>query len=205
MQVTKNYLEKNYANIITLLRIIGITLIFFLFPFTTSSELWFVFFIFLLVSLSDFLDGYIARKFKIVSEIGILLDPLADKICLLLLLIFVANNNIAPWAVFILLSRELCVLSLRVHASSKNIKNLASKSLGKIKTTVSFILIGLLFLKTPVNESSLPSFFIPLENLRKFIYSMPNEFILIFVALAIFLSLISLKTYLKDYLPQNHE
>lgn len=205
MDILIKRIHMNFSNIITFSRIVGISVIFFLFPFSNVLELWIVFFIFILVALSDFLDGYLARKLNLISEIGALLDPLADKISLLILLLFISDNLVPAWAVFILISREFCVLSLRVYATSKNIKNVSSKYLGKLKTTLSFIIMGILILRLPLSDNNGPSFLQPAELLRNWVYGWPQEFVNILIFALIFLSLYSLKNYFIAYLPYEND
>lgn len=89
---------------------------------------------FCIASLTDFYDGYIARKYNVKTKFGEVFDPLADKMLILgafigLLVIQRAN----PWAIFLILSREFFISGLRVMAAG-NGENIAANSLGKYKT-----------------------------------------------------------------------
>ena len=101
------------------------------------------FFILLIIvgGLTDFLDGYLARKYKLQSALGAKLDPLADKILLLGPMIWLVHENLVPlWSIWLLISRELLITSWR---STKSTGGPASIQ-GKYKTTLQFISIILL-------------------------------------------------------------
>ncbi len=100
-------------------------------------------FILLLIigGLTDFLDGYLARKYNHESVLGAKLDPLADKILLIGPMIWLVHETLVPlWAVWLIISRELLITSWR---SSKNTGGPASIQ-GKFKTTLQFTSITLL-------------------------------------------------------------
>ncbi len=97
--------------------------------------------IFAIASLTDFLDGFIARKYNLVTNLGKFLDPIADKILVsTALIIMLSDFNgvlILPWyfsiAVAVILARELMISGFRIVAASKNVILSADKS-GKVKT-----------------------------------------------------------------------
>lgn len=100
--------------------------------------------IFCIASITDFFDGYIARKFDLGSTFGEVFDPLADKMLILgafigLLLLDRAN----AWAVFIILSREFYITGLRVVAANLK-QNVAASQLGKYKTGFQILAIAFL-------------------------------------------------------------
>ena len=102
--------------------------------------------IFLLAAITDFIDGYIARKYNMISDFGKFMDPLADKLLVTAaLLILLENGLIAGWVVFIILAREFIVTGFRTIAASKGVV-IAAGWLGKIKTVVQFIMISTLLL-----------------------------------------------------------
>ena len=104
-------------------------------------------FILLLVigGISDFLDGYLARKFNLQSVLGAKLDPLADKILLLGPMIWLAHENLVPlWAIWLLISRELIITIWR----SEMITGAPASILGKHKTSLQFISLTLLLWPT---------------------------------------------------------
>ena len=102
--------------------------------------------VFALAAATDFLDGYIARKQKIVTTFGKFADPVADKILVLTAMIFLAASGRLPaWAVSIVAARELMVDGLRLVAVGKG-NVIAAGWLGKIKTNLQFfcVLSGML-------------------------------------------------------------
>ena len=102
--------------------------------------------IFLLAAITDFIDGYIARKYNMITDFGKFMDPLADKLLVTAaLLILLENGLIAGWVVVIILAREFIVTGFRTIAASKGVV-IAAGWLGKIKTVVQFIMISTLLL-----------------------------------------------------------
>jgi CDP-diacylglycerol--glycerol-3-phosphate 3-phosphatidyltransferase len=91
--------------------------------------------------ISDYLDGRIARERKLITNFGILMDPLADKIMVCSAFIaFVGLNWIAAWMVVIVVARELAITGLRLLAASKNVV-LAAERYGKHKTISQIVAI----------------------------------------------------------------
>ena len=91
--------------------------------------------------ISDFLDGYLARRDKLITNFGILMDPLADKIMVCSAFIaFVGLNWIPAWMVVIIVARELAITGLRLLAASKNVV-LAAEGYGKHKTISQIVAI----------------------------------------------------------------
>src|SRR5205085_4828706 len=91
--------------------------------------------------ISDFLDGQIARRRKLITNFGILMDPLADKIMVCSAFIaFVGLMWISAWMVVIIVARELAITGLRLLAASKNVV-LAAEGYGKHKTVSQIIAI----------------------------------------------------------------
>lgn len=103
-------------------------------------------FIFVVASLTDFLDGHLARSRNLVTDFGKFMDPLADKILVIATLICLIEVRLVPgWAVTIIIARELAVSILRAIAAS-NGKVIAAGGSGKLKTiTQMFAIIILLF------------------------------------------------------------
>ena len=102
--------------------------------------------IFIIASITDFFDGFIAREYHITTTFGEVFDPLADKMLMLsafLGLLILSRADV--WAVFLILSREFFITGLRVVAVSKG-KNIAASSLGKTKTTLQISAIGFLLM-----------------------------------------------------------
>ena len=94
---------------------------------------------FLIASLTDFLDGYIARKLNLVTDFGKLMDPLVDKILTSAVFIILSKENMIPaWITITIISREFLVTGLRLLASNQG-KVLSADSLCKWKTTSQII------------------------------------------------------------------
>ena len=105
--------------------------------------------IFVIASITDFFDGYIARSWNQMTKLGGILDPLADKMLVLAgFLGLLIIDRASAWAVFLILSREFFITGLRVVAVSEG-KNVASTMAGKIKTVVQMIAIGFLIMNWP--------------------------------------------------------
>ena len=91
---------------------------------------------FCVASFTDFLDGYVARKYNQVTDFGKFLDPLADKLLVTsALVLFVGQGAMAGWMVCVIIARELIITSLRVVAANKG-RVLAATWTGKVKTCV---------------------------------------------------------------------
>ena len=102
--------------------------------------------VFALAAITDFLDGYIARKQNIVTVFGKFADPVADKVLVLTAMIFLCFDGILPaWAVSVVAARELMVDGLRLVCAGKG-NVIAAGWLGKIKTNLQFfcVLSGML-------------------------------------------------------------
>ena len=109
--------------------------------------------IYIVAHISDCLDGYIARKYNQITDIGKFLDPLADKLlALAAFLLFIEWGQMSAWIGMLIIGREFAVTGLRVIAQNKGIVISASTS-GKIKTTLTNI--GICIMLTPFQEYTL--------------------------------------------------
>jgi len=97
--------------------------------------------LFAVASLTDWLDGYIARKYNLITDLGKLLDPLADKIMVSAAFIVLIERDIAPmWMVVVIIAREFLITGLRMVAASKQYV-LAAEKAGKHKTVTQILAI----------------------------------------------------------------
>ena len=106
-------------------------------------------FLFVLASITDFFDGYIARELDQITKLGEILDPLADKMLTLAgFLGLMVLGRADPWAIYLILTREFFITGLRVSAASQGLEVAASMA-GKIKTIIQMIAIGFLIMQWP--------------------------------------------------------
>ena len=136
----------NLANKITMARILMIPLfmITYLWNFPYNELVACV--IFAIAALTDGVDGYVARNYKMVTDFGKFIDPLADKLLIATALIcFVEKNEIAGYMAVIIIAREFMVTGLRTIAMSKGVVIAASMT-GKIKTVIQIIAVICVFL-----------------------------------------------------------
>jgi CDP-diacylglycerol--glycerol-3-phosphate 3-phosphatidyltransferase len=131
----------NLPNQLTVLRLgmCGLLLISmsFSWPYAATTA----FFIFTLASLTDWLDGAIARARNLVTDLGKLLDPLADKVLIISALAALLDRHVAPmWMVVLIITRELLIMGLRQIAAAKQ-KILAAERIGKHKTISQIVAI----------------------------------------------------------------
>ncbi|MDR3274258.1 MAG: CDP-diacylglycerol--glycerol-3-phosphate 3-phosphatidyltransferase [Puniceicoccales bacterium] len=139
----------NLANCITLSRIplLFVVAFFVYFHFIGSASIGFV--IFVLTSLTDWLDGHLARKYNITSTLGAFIDALIDKIFMIGLFVIMLALDILPhWALFLVLmivGREFFVTGIRLVAAKQNIVLAASKE-GKVKTVLQIVATGFFLL-----------------------------------------------------------
>jgi cardiolipin synthase (CMP-forming) len=155
--------KLNIPNMLTYARIVAVPLVvvcFFLEGRLKNSDFanWTALAIFIVASVTDYLDGYLARAWQQTSTIGRMLDPIADKLlvasCLLLL---AANETIAGWslwAAIIILCREILVSGLREYLAELKVSVPVTR-LAKWKTTLQMVAIGFL-LAGEAGEKLLP-------------------------------------------------
>ena len=131
----------NLPNILTLARVAAIpVLVILMFSDSRASGMWAAS-VFGLAAVTDFIDGWLARKWGIVTVLGKFLDPLADKLIVMAALIMlIPLGRVPAWAVFVILAREIIVTGLRSIASSEGIVIDAS-DLGKYKTIYQMVAI----------------------------------------------------------------
>ena len=145
----------NLPNKLTLLRICLIPVFVILMLSQVSNFFLISCIIFIIASITDFLDGKIARKYNLVTDFGKFMDPLADKLLVLSALIcMIEYDLVAGWMVIIIVARELTVSILRAIAAD-NGKVIAASGGGKIKTTSQMIAIVLLLIGANYSNSQI--------------------------------------------------
>jgi CDP-diacylglycerol--glycerol-3-phosphate 3-phosphatidyltransferase len=117
-------------------------------PFNDSIALAF----FVVASLTDYLDGRIARRRRLITNFGILMDPLADKVLICSAFIaFVGQDLMPAWMVVVIVARELAITGLRLLAASKQVV-LAAEGYGKHKTISQMVAIIALLVRVSYPE-----------------------------------------------------
>jgi CDP-diacylglycerol--glycerol-3-phosphate 3-phosphatidyltransferase len=145
------------AVFINLLTISRMALGAFIFILLTRTEMyWIAFILFFIASITDYFDGYLARKYNSVSQIGEILDPIADKILIVFLLFAISINLSSYYIGFtsaLIITREIWVGALRDYNARQN-KSDATKvtMLAKIKTTIQLFTISVYLLGFGLNN-----------------------------------------------------
>ena len=136
----------NLPNKLTLLRVILVPVFMAVLYLDFTGASWVALVIFIIASLTDLLDGKIARKYNLVTDFGKFADPLADKmLTTAALLWFVENGQMPAWALLIVLIREFAVSGLRMIASDKG-RVIAAGWSGKVKTASTMVCIVVMFI-----------------------------------------------------------
>lgn len=185
----------NLANKLTLIRIFLVPIfLIFIAVKSFSYGTFIATFIFILASLTDKLDGYIARSRNQITKFGKFMDPLADKLLVTAALISLVELQIIPsWAAMIIIAREFAVSGLRTIAASDGVV-IAASWWGKIKTVIQIIAIILLLLKVNIINSKY------LQNLVNDVPQMNNFFDIaptVMLYLAVIITIISGIDYFK--------
>lgn len=141
----------NWANIATVSRVILIPVVIYCYHLDSKSSHLLAATLFAIASLTDWLDGFLARKLKQSSEFGAFLDPVADKLLVAILLIMLISAYPALLlAGSIIIAREILVSALREWMASRGLRDrVAVKFSGKLKTTVQMLAIITLLLASP--------------------------------------------------------
>lgn len=141
----------NLPNKLTILRVLMVP-VFVLFMLTDlggSFNHIIALVLFVVASLTDLLDGYLARKHHLVTNFGKFMDPLADKLLVCSALIcFVANGQLPAWMVIVIIAREFIISGFRLIASDEGVV-IAASYWGKVKTVVQIIMIIALLIHFP--------------------------------------------------------
>lgn len=166
----------NTPNLLTILRIVLIPFfVFFMLGSGLEYAKWIALAIFIVASLTDTLDGYLARKHHQVTNFGKFMDPLADKLLVCSAMIcLIESGKLASWIVIIIISREFIISGFRLVAADNGIV-IAANWWGKFKTVSQMIMIVLLI-------ADLGGFFATLET--------------VFIYVALVLTVVSLVDYI---------
>ena len=143
------------ASKITLVRVVLIPVFMVLLLCSGGNDAlrWAALDVFVVASISDFVDGYIARHYNQVTDFGKFLDPLADKLLVTAcMMIFVGQGRMASWIVFIVIAREFAVTGLRLVAVG-NGRVIAAGWSGKIKTSCT--MVGLILMMAVTGSDTL--------------------------------------------------
>ena len=148
----------NLPNKITVTRVLLVIplVILLLFSFDVEMRLgylrWWALGVFLLASLTDFLDGYLARKLNAVTNFGKFMDPLADKLMISSALVCISASKEAPWwmtlTTIIVIAREFIVSGFRMVAAEQG-KTIAASILGKVKTVFQIVFVAMAIADLP--------------------------------------------------------
>lgn len=146
----------NLANKLTLFRIVLVPILVVIPFFNIQGEflnipvdMWIMNFIFIIASITDKLDGYVARSRNQITTFGKFLDPIADKILVLAaMLILVEMSKLPAWIPIVVLFREFLVSGYRLVAVEKGGEVIAASVWGKLKTVTQMIAIILAFIDT---------------------------------------------------------
>ncbi len=139
----------NLPNKLTLLRIVLILPFLLVLYLDVPYAAYIALAIFIAASLTDMLDGQIARKYHLITDFGKFADPLADKMLVTAAMLWFVERGMMPgWALLIVIVREFAVSGLRMVASDQG-RVIAAGWSGKVKTAATMVCIVLMFLPVP--------------------------------------------------------
>ncbi len=148
----------NLPNVLTYGRIIAVPAIAGLMMYGGNSARWVALGIFIVAAITDFFDGYLARKWQQQSSLGVMLDPIADKVLVAVVLLVLSADGILNgghvWAAIIITAREVLVSGLREYLGALQV-SVPVTQIAKWKTTVQLIAISFL-IAGPAGDAVLP-------------------------------------------------
>jgi cardiolipin synthase (CMP-forming) len=148
----------NLPNILTYGRIVAVPMVAGLLMWDTNTARWIALAIYVIAAITDFFDGYLARKWQQQSSLGRMLDPIADKVLVAVVLLVLSASPILYgghlWAAIIILSREVLVSGLREYLGELQVSVPVTK-IAKWKTTVQLVAIGFL-IAGPAGDTIIP-------------------------------------------------
>ena len=170
---------QHVPNMLSLARMVATALIFILVLVDQPWAFLLATLLFVLASITDFLDGYLARRFHLVSPLGVFLDLTADKVFVTAILVALIQIDLVPaWIVGIIIVREFLVTGLRSMAAAKG-KVIPAGMWGKQKTLITMVAMALLLLAKGLGAHLLSLFPLMLTFNQNTL--VPNE-ILLFIA-----------------------
>ena len=159
---------------------------------TIPIEYWLILFVFALASITDKLDGSIARKTNQITTFGKFLDPLADKILVISILVMLVEfDKIPAWIPIIILAREFIVSGYRLVAVEKGGKVIAANIWGKLKTVTQMLAIPIVIL----DKNSFCNF---LQGDLEGFWLVFNIISSVFIIMAVIATIFSGLTYMKN-------
>lgn len=181
----------NLPNALSLVRIIIVPIMVIIYAIGFASAPIFLVVLFIAAAFTDFLDGHIARKYNMVTDLGKLLDPIADKLLVLFGLFFIAEEGLLPYNLgtacgVIVVGREFLISIVRQIAASKG-KIIHANVYGKLKTIFQDIAIPLFLLMPYIAGMGVDSFYNTYEICAFALFG-----------ISVALALISLVVYLKQ-------
>ncbi len=150
-------MKMNIANQLTILRVLMIPFFMYFQLQGTQTGMWIACVIFIIASFTDFLDGFLARKYNLITNFGKFMDPLADKLLVTAALLgFLQLGELSAWIVMIILAREFIVSIFRAVAAAEGIV-IAADWWGKVKTNVQMAAIIVMLMNNfPFEQFGLP-------------------------------------------------
>ncbi len=142
---------RDVPNLLTLCRVAVIPLLVILLSFPRPSTRALAALLFVLASTTDYFDGYLARRYNVISPLGKILDPMADKLLVmaaLIMLVACRDDGVPAWMVVVILAREMLVTSLRGIGLSRGLL-IQAEELGKFKTTLQIFAVTALLIHYP--------------------------------------------------------
>ena len=136
----------NLPNKLTIFRVLLIPVFLILLNLNSKIGVLGALTVFIIASITDQLDGYIARKYKLITDFGKFMDPLADKLLVCAAMIcLIETGQLASWIVIVIISREFIISGFRLVASDNGVV-IAANYWGKFKTTFQMLMIIVLVL-----------------------------------------------------------
>ncbi len=167
----------NLPNLLTIIRVALIPFFIFFFSRPSVQSTTIAAVIFLVASLTDLLDGYLARRRSEVTQFGKFLDPVADKLLIVsALILLVANGRVPAWIAIVIIGREFAVTAFRAIAASEGVI-IAAEGTGKYKMFLQIVAIIFLITDLPSPAFHQIGLFLLLISMALAIYSAVQYFV----------------------------